>query len=105
MKRKVEKLSVQIMLLLLSQSFDICFIHIKILTMLISKLTLIPAMMILMKVTMVMMREMLTCSKGRYSSSSTGGNSGPGLQKKKNDTVTLTSIFVLKSMTVQFGPK
>ena len=77
---------------------------IKMLTMLTLMIST-PAMMILMRVTMMMIREMVTCSKGRYSSSSTGGNSGPGLQKKKNDTVTLTSIFVLKSMTVQFGPK
>ena len=27
---------------------------------------------------------MLTCSKGRYSSSSTGGNRGPGLKKGKS---------------------
>ena len=30
------------------------------------------------------MMAMLTCSKGRYSSSSTGGNSGPGLKKGKS---------------------
>ena len=39
------------------------------------------AIMIGQMAEMIMMMVMLTCSKGRYSSSSTGGNRGPGLKK------------------------
>ena len=49
-----------------------------------------------------MVREMMTCSKGRYSSSSTGGSSGPGLQQGKckveiimmRTMITLTMIML-----------
>ena len=69
--------------------------------------------MIMMKVMMVMMRKMMTCSRGKYSSSSTGGSSGPGLQRGKCNVeiiIMITKITMVMAMmglmmTTIFGLK
>ena len=77
MERKVEKLPVEIMLLLLSENSELCDIfHEDDAHLDFDKYNEGDDK-----------REMMTCSKGRYSSSSTGGSSGPGLQQENMEII------------------